>query len=174
MPSNRRFMEVWAKAQSLSEAATELGMTRRAATLQAARLRHYGWNLKYFGNSSKTKTRSAKMFAKVWNDSKTAQEAAERLGVCRQAATGRARRLRKKGFQLKRMPLGMAVITKEQMDAIQAARPRPILTSERAKAMRARVKNLYRASPEEGRKYRELGLEMKGVLRALGLCDRLT
>ena len=100
MNRNERFVAAWQGAFTAEEVVEELGLASvYSAYTRAGQLRKLGYDLKKFGWTLDV---TEAEFTRVWSNSQSLDEVAERLKCRKRTAGGVASRYRKKGIPLKR------------------------------------------------------------------------
>ena len=97
------FVRAWQTAESVTEVADRLSMSKLGASVKASHLRKAGVPLKKFRTGSGSDPAE---FIEIWNGSESLEEAAERLGIQKSSASMRASHLRKTGHSVKRFQRG--------------------------------------------------------------------
>jgi predicted XRE-type DNA-binding protein len=92
------FVPIWNAANSVADAAQQLGLSPNGTQSRATYYRRKGLPLKRFHQANLV---SAAEFQSVWNASSNVPEAATRMGISLAYARRRAAWLRRKGIQLK-------------------------------------------------------------------------
>lgn len=97
------FVRTWQTAESVTEVADRMCMSKLGASVKASHLRKAGVPLKKFRTGSGSDPAE---FIEIWNGSESLEEAAEQLGIQKSSASMRASHLRKGGHPVKRFQRG--------------------------------------------------------------------
>ncbi len=100
------FVKAWQSADNVNEVADKLGMSKLGASVKASHLRKEGVPLKKFRTGIGS---DPDEFIRIWNESTSLEDAAERLGVQKTSASMRASHLRKMGHPVKRFQRGRKI-----------------------------------------------------------------
>jgi biotin operon repressor len=100
------FVKAWQSADNVNEVADKLGMSKLGASVKASHLRKEGVPLKKFRTGIGS---DPEEFIRIWNESTSLEDAAERLGVQKTSASMRASHLRKMGHPVKRFQRGRKI-----------------------------------------------------------------
>jgi hypothetical protein len=100
------FVKTWQTAESVTEVADRMCMSKLGASVKASHLRKAGVPLKKFRTGAGSDPTE---FIAIWNGSESLEEAAERLGIQKSSASMRASHLRKVGHEVKRFQRGRKI-----------------------------------------------------------------